>query len=206
MELQRADVRVEPARDATAASFSDKDLLDAPPAIADGFGVAACATVVPSRPAAHERAPAVAQALPQHLRRTRTIAARVARGLSLQFVALEPVTHRRGADFTACGDLADGQPLLDEICKRLTRNAAARRVALRVLRCEAVLVHPVRDGRWRAAGLAGDRLDRATFGELGGEQGMVHDDTNTSSCRGRNRGNNRPVSASAGAPAEARFR
>ena len=49
-----------------------------------------------------------------------------------------------------------------------------------------MLVDPVRRPSTGAADLARDRLDRAALGELGFEPVAIHDDTNTSSCAGRN--------------------
>ena len=46
------------------------------------------------------------------------------------------------------------------------RDRAARRVAVSVRRPQSVVLDPVSDGRRGAAGLAGDRLDRAACGEL----------------------------------------
>src|SRR4051794_12300343 len=182
VELECADVGIESASDTAAASLRDEALLQVPSAFRHRLGVALRTAVVTERADADESTPAVDRTLTKQLRRTRIIAAGITGGLCLQSVPSQPVANRCRADVAVLRDLSDGYPVFNERDEHVERDSAPSGVTLCVSRHEPVLVHPIRDGRRRAARLTRNRLDRASLGELRGERVAIHPDTNTSSC------------------------
>ena len=77
-------------------------------------------------------------------------------------VAGEPMAHGRIAPIQALCHRADREALGQELFEHLTGDRAARGVPDGVRRDQAVLIDPVSDSGWCFAGLAGDRLDRAS--------------------------------------------
>ncbi|HEY6691491.1 MAG TPA: hypothetical protein VI006_01495 [Solirubrobacteraceae bacterium] len=164
VELKRAGILGKAATATGAAELLDEHALHAPAASDDRLGVAAPTPQVARAAGFDERGPPVADALTDDRRRLAG-PAHVPGRLRPEVVFREPVADRRGAELELGRDLADRAAVLHEFLEARAWHAAAGRVLGGVVGREAVLVDPVGDRGRAAAGLAGDRLDRAPLRE-----------------------------------------
>jgi hypothetical protein len=192
VKLQRSRVSRVTAEPACAAGLAYEDLLDAPPTVAHRLDPAPLAPIAPRR-RSHPRRPAVVPALAYD--RGLSPGSRPSfRAHGLKIELRQPVTDGRRAHAEFPGDRTDRPACFDQRSQLGAVDPATVGVLWRVPGSQAVLVDPVRDGRRIAAGLAGDRLDRASCLELLCKSCRIHD-ANTSSIVGRNR-RMRPTSVS----------
>lgn len=167
--MQGADVSVVPAQHTPAAKFGDQDLLCPPSSLGHALRRAPCASGTAGSPHPAESRQAVDTAFAQRLLRCRTNCS-----LGAKAVPSQPVPHSGRAEAAVRRDLPNREASFDKVSEIRLRDRPPSCIDTSMVRGEAMLGDPVRDGRRMAPDLPRDVADRAAAFQFSYEPVLLH--------------------------------